>query len=184
MTVFDLVVIAVIALSALIAFVRGVVRELVAITAWIVGFVAAMRYSGMVAGLFAGLDVSPSARHVLAFVLILVIVLIVGAFAAWIMKSAVHAVGLGFVDRLLGGMFGLARGALIAVVFALIAGLTALPKHDWWQNSYFGPALAATALALRPYLPADWAARLDFSAPGQGPAAGVVRAARSPDGET
>lgn len=184
MPLFDLAVIAVIALSALFAFARGVVREIVALAAWVVGFVAAVRCSGPAAAIFAGLEISPAARHVLAFVSILAVVLIAGALVARIMKGAVHAVGLGFADRLVGGLFGLARGMLIALVFALIAGLTALPKHDWWQNSTFGPVLAESALALRPYLPPEWAARLDFSAPGNGPAAGAIRAARSPDGET
>ena len=44
MTVLDLVVIALIALSVLFAYWRGMVREVVALAAWIVGLVAAFRY--------------------------------------------------------------------------------------------------------------------------------------------
>jgi amidophosphoribosyltransferase len=39
-------------------------------------------------------------------------------------------------------------------MFALIAGVTTLPKQDWWQNSTFGLPLADAALALKP-LPAQ-----------------------------
>jgi membrane protein required for colicin V production len=183
MTGFDIGVLAVVALSTLLAFVRGVVRELIAIVAWIAGFVAAVRYSGPAGELFAGLQLTPVVRHVIAFALILVVVLIAGALVARMLKSAVNAVGLGFIDRFLGGLFGLARGVLLVLVFVLIAGLTALPKHDWWQNSAFGPSLAAAALALVPYLPQEWADRLDYSVPGRPPRAGATTASWTPNGE-
>ena len=184
MPYFDLILVAVIVLSTILAYFRGVVRELVAIAAWIVGLVAALRYSDQGALLFASFDIAPAARHVLAFVLILIAVLVAGGLVAWLLKSVVHGIGLGFVDRFLGAVFGVLRGALLAVIFALIAGLTALPRHDWWQNSALGPALAESALALRPYLPPEWAARLDFSATGKSRGAGVASASRAPDGET
>jgi membrane protein required for colicin V production len=184
MNYLDLTVIAVIVLSTIFAFVRGVVRELVAIAAWIVGFVAALRFADPAAALFATFEILPAARYVLAFVLILVAVLVAGALLAMALKRIIHGIGLGGVDRVLGATFGVLRGALLAVIFALIAGLTALPRHDWWQNSMLGPALAESALALRPYLPRDWAARLDFSATGKSRAAGAASASRAPDGET
>ena len=184
MPYFDLTVVAVIVLSTLFAYVRGVVRELVAIASWIVGLVAALHYSDPAAALFASFDMPPVARHVLAFVLIMIIVLIVGALVARLLKGVVHGIGLGFLDRFLGAVFGVLRGVILAVIFALIAGLTGLPHHDWWQNSTVGPVLAESALALRPYMPPEWAARLDFSASGQARATGGLSASRAPDGET
>ncbi|MBK7744793.1 MAG: CvpA family protein [Betaproteobacteria bacterium] len=72
---------------------------------------------------------------------------------------------------MLGALFGLARGLLLVLAGVLLAGLTAIPRQDWWQNSILAPRFADAALALRPYLPADWAARLDYSAAGGKPAA-------------
>ena len=43
-------------LSTLFAFARGVVREVIALAAWVAGFVAAIAYAGSVAGMFAWLD--------------------------------------------------------------------------------------------------------------------------------
>jgi membrane protein required for colicin V production len=184
MSWLDAILIAVIVLSTILAYVRGFVREVVAIAAWIVGFVVALRYSDHGAGLFASIDIAPAARHVLAFVVILIATLVAGSIVAWFLKSIVHGIGLGFVDRFLGAVFGVLRGALLTVIFALIAGVTTLPRHDWWQNSLLGPAVAETALALRPYLPAEWAARLDFSATGKTPGAKTAKAMRKPDGVT
>lgn len=161
---FDLALLAVVALSTLFAFARGVVRELIAIATWVAGFVLALHYAGAVAGWFARLDVTPVAKHVLGFALVLIAVLVAGALVATMLSGVVRAIGLGFVDRLLGAVFGLARGLFVVVVFALIAGVTTLPRHDWWQNSLFGGPLALAALSLKPYLPRAWAERLDFSA--------------------
>lgn len=161
---FDLALFAVVALSTLFAFARGVVRELIALATWIAAIVAAVVYADPVAGWFARLDVTPVAKHVLAFALILIAVLVAGALVATALSGAVRAIGLGFVDRLLGAAFGLARGFAVVVLFALVAGVTALPRHDWWQNSMFGGPLAVAALALKPWLPRAWAERLDFQA--------------------
>jgi membrane protein required for colicin V production len=163
---FDFALVAIVALSTLFALARGVVREVIALATWVVGLVAAFAYAGSVSALFSGFDISAAAKHVLAFALILIAILVAGALVARMLSGAVRAIGLGSVDRLLGAVFGAARGVALIVLFALIAGATALPKQDWWQNSMLGSSLAEAALALRPYLPRAWAERLDFSAPG------------------
>ncbi len=182
MTAFDIVVLGIVALSTVLAMIRGVVRELVSLAAWLVGLAAALSFSGVVAGELGFVNAPPLARELIAFVLILVAVLIVGALTGALLKSAVKAVGLGFLDRLLGSFFGLARGVLAVIVFVLVAGITALPQRDWWQNSMFGPALGVVALSLRPYLPPSWASRLHYSVPLPAPAGNRSTAMDGPHG--
>ena len=146
---FDIALVTVVALSALFAFARGIIREVIALAAWIVGFIAAIAYAGSVAGMFGWLDITPVAKQAIAFGLILLVVLIAGALAARSLAGLIRALGL-----------------IVIVVFALIAGVTALPRQNWWQNSVLGQPLAEAALALKPYLPRAWANRLDFSAAG------------------
>ena len=179
---FDIVVLGIVALSTVLAMIRGVVRELVSLAAWLVGFAAALSFSGVVAGELGFVNAPPLARELIAFVLILVAVLIVGALTGALLKSAVKAVGLGFLDRLLGSLFGLARGMLAVLVLVLVAGITALPQRDWWQNSMFGPALGVAALSLRPYLPSSWASRLNYSVPLPAPAGNRSTAMDGPHG--
>ncbi len=183
MTGFDLAVMAVIALSTLLAFVRGVVRELIALVSWVAAVVLALAFGGEVAAVLPGLDASPAARQVLAFALVFIAVLIAGALVAMLLSRAIRAVGLGFLDRLLGAIFGLARGLAIVALFVLVAGLTTLPRHDWWQNASLVPMLVTVALALRPWLPESWAARLDYSPAGRRPARGGTAAAATLTGE-
>ena len=163
---FDLAIVAVIALSALFALARGIIREVLALATWVLGFVLAIAYSDTLSGLFSWVDIAPVGRHALAFLLILIVVMIAGAILARSLAGVIRTIGLGFVDRMLGAIFGVARGLIVMVAFALVAGVTTLPKQDWWQNSTLGPPLADAALALKSYLPKAWSDRLDFSPAG------------------
>ena len=165
MTIFDAAVIFVIALSTLFAFVRGVVRELIALIAWVVGFIAALAFTPTVGSWIPDFG-HPALRYLIAFAAILIAALILGALIAYPLVRAIQAAGLGFVDRFLGSIFGLARGLLLVVAFVLVAGLTALPRADWWQNATLAPPLVVLALSLKPYLPPQWAERLDYAREG------------------
>ena len=93
--------------------------------------------------------------------------LLLGALIAWPLGGFMRKVGLGFVDRFLGAVFGVVRGAVLVLALVLIAGLTAFPRQDWWQNSLLAPELAGLALSLKPWLPPEWSERLDFSRDGR-----------------
>lgn len=166
MTLFDLAIVGVIALSALLAFVRGVIRELIALIAWVVGLVGAIAFTPTVGSWIPDFGGHPVLRYVIAFALILIGALLVGALIAYPLSRAVRVLGLGFVDRFLGSIFGLARGLLLVLAFVLVAGLTSLPRADWWQNATLAPPLVVLALSLKPWLPPQWADRLDYSREG------------------
>jgi hypothetical protein len=53
------------------------------------------------------------------------------------------------------------------MAFVLVAGLTTLPRLDWWQNAALVPPLTVAALGLKPWLPPEWAGRLDYSRAGR-----------------
>jgi membrane protein required for colicin V production len=159
---FDAALIAVLALSTAFAFARGIVRSLIGFVAWIAGLVAGVLFAPQLAQLGPALPDYPLLPQAIAFALVFVLAIVAGALIAWPLRAVVHGAGLGFLDRGLGAAFGIARGALVALVFAVVAGLSALPQRDWWQNSYFAPELEAAALAVRPWLPQAWAERLAF----------------------
>jgi membrane protein required for colicin V production len=154
-------------LSTLFAFVRGVIREVIALIAWVVGIVAAFALAPQVSGWLPTAIGEPILRYAIAFVAVLIGALLLGALIAWPLAKAVRAAGLGFVDRFLGSIFGLVRGLLVVVAFALVAGLTDLPRTSWWQDSMLGAPVAAGARAAAAYLPQAWADALDYSGPGR-----------------
>ena len=176
MTAFDFVVLGIVALSTLFAFWHGFTRMIASLAAWVLGVLAAIHFSAVVGTLLPDFGESPATRYVVAFALILVGVLLVGAVLGFLVSRLVQAVGLRFLDRVLGAIVGLARGILIAVLLVLLAGLTTLPRSDWWQNAMSSPVLVAGALSLRPWLPRAWADRLDYGRRERTPGKSVVMA--------
>lgn len=184
MTAFDVVVVGIVALSALLAYVRGVVRELLAVVTWVAAIVVALAFEDVLAAALPAFVTNPAVRHVVAFILIFVAVFIAGSLVAHLLANLVRAAGLRFADRFLGALFGTARGLIIVLLGVLLAGLTELPRHEWWQNAALAPPLVAMALALSPWLPAPWAERLDYGTAGGSPGRPRGKAATGFDGDS
>ena len=163
MTTFDWAVVAVIGLSTLLAFFRGVVRELIAVVAWVLGLVGAIAFTPVLGTMLPTIPGYPGVPYLIAFALIVIGALLLGALIAWPLTKAVRAAGLGFADRFLGSIFGLVRGAALMLAFVIVAGLTPLPRTAWWQHSALVPPLVAGVGELTPWLPDDLARRLDYS---------------------
>ncbi|HZV55180.1 MAG TPA: CvpA family protein [Rhodocyclaceae bacterium] len=162
MTVFDYAVLGVIAASSLLGLWRGVVGEVLALAAWVAAFLAARAWAGLAGGWFAGVVAEPALRYAVGFVVVIVGVLVLFAVARWLLSTLLRAVGLGLVDRLLGAGFGIARGALIVLAVVLVAGMTALPKSQWWRDASLAPALETAVIAAKPWLPAEVAKRIRY----------------------
>ena len=153
MTWFDYALIAVVGLSALIGIWRGLVREVFALAGWIAAIGVALLFAGEAAMLIPPSLATPLVRTVIAFTVLFLVILVVVSIAGLLFTKAVRAVGLGLADRTLGGVFGFARGALILLVIALAAGLTAVPKEPFWREAKLAPPLETAAIAVKPYLP-------------------------------
>jgi membrane protein required for colicin V production len=166
MSAFDLMVIGIVGLSTVVAFWRGLIRVVMSLVALVAAVLAAIQFSPAVANMLPALGDNPVTRYLAAFALIFLVVVIIGSLLGWVLSRAIRAIGLGFVDRLLGAVFGVARGVLIVVIAVLLAGLTTLPRQEWWQNALLAPPLVIAALSLRPWLPQALAQRLDYG-PGE-----------------
>ena len=162
MTGFDLAIVGVVALSALIAFLRGIVRSLIGLMAWIAGFVAGVAFAPSAATLLPASPDYPFLPYIIAFVIIFLLTIVAGALIAWPLHAVIHKAGLGFVDRGLGFAFGVLRGVVVVLVFVLVGGLSPLAERDWWQNSLLAPPFEDAAVSLKPWLPHAWAERLRY----------------------
>jgi membrane protein required for colicin V production len=161
-TVFDYAVLGAVVLSLLLGAWRGVVSEILALAAWVAAFVAARTWAASAGELVAAGVVEPAWRQVAGFLAIFVAVLILFALARWLASLLLKVVGLAPLDRVLGALFGIARGVLVAWVFVLLAGLTALPQQQWWRQAVLAPPLETAVLAAKPWLPPDLAKRIRY----------------------
>lgn len=163
MTVFDYVVIGVIAVSLVLGLWRGVVGELIALAAWVLAVFAAAEFGNQVAQMLYQGIADPSVRTLAGCVTIFVGVLVLMALVRMAVKSLVKALGLSVSDRLLGLVFGLARGVLICMVLVALGGMTSAPQQLWWKSATLSGPLQTAVLVAKPWLPDDLAKRIRFS---------------------
>jgi membrane protein required for colicin V production len=161
MTSLDLIALAIFVFSAVLGLMRGLTREVLSLLSWFVAFYAAKSFAPFLAPWLPGLD-APALSHAVALVLVFVAVLIAASLLAAVLGGLVKVAGLGPYDSLLGGLFGAARGSLILLMLTLLAGLTALPKTQAWQASRIHGHLEQAAAKLKPWLPADMAALIQY----------------------
>ncbi len=161
MSSLDLIALGIFAFSAVLGLMRGLTREVLSLLSWFVAFYAAKSFAPMLAPFIPGLD-APALSHAAALVVIFVAVLIAASLFSAAVGGLVKVAGMGPYDRLLGGLFGAARGGLILLMLTLLAGLTALPKTHAWQASLIHGHLEQAAVKLKPWLPADMAALIQY----------------------
>ena len=138
----DYAIIIVIALSTLISLTRGFVREAFSLAIWIAAFFVASWFYQDLAVYFTSFTDS-TVRNGLAAVILFVLTLIVGALLNFLLGKLVDGTGLTGTDRVLGLVFGAARGLLIVtLVLFVIDSFTALSASDWWQQSQLIPHFA------------------------------------------
>ena len=122
-TIIDGVVAVVIILSALLAYGRGIVREIMAIAGWIAAAILAFLFAPQVEPLVREIPVvgdfladSCELSVIGAFALVFAVALIVVSLFTPLFSSLVQRSALGGVDQGLGFLFGVARGILLVVV--------------------------------------------------------------------
>jgi|SRR5664279_447174 len=131
----DLVLLAVVAISALLGAVRGLTFELLSLAGWVAAWFAGGWLGPVLApDLPIGEPGSPL-NAVVAFACAFLVVLIVWGLAARAMSALVKKSLLRPVDRLLGAAFGLARGVLVLLALVVVLAHTPAVATSAWQDS-------------------------------------------------
>ncbi|MCW2273949.1 CvpA family protein [Rhodoblastus acidophilus] len=179
----DLIVLAVIVVSAFLAMLRGFTREVMAILSWGAAAAAAIYFYPLLmpklADAASPIFVAKEAlRPYIAGAAIFFITLILVSIVTIRISDAILDSKIGALDRSLGFLFGLARGLLLcAIAFIFlnwlapdaVNGTDKSGKKDWLANSKSLPLLktaSAQLLALLPDDPDGLISKLKKSKPG------------------
>ena len=158
----DYVIIGIIGLSAVISLMRGFMREAFSLAAWVLAFWVAWTFFRDLALHMDWISV-PSVRLGLSFAILFVITLIVGGLVNYLVGQLVDKTGLTGTDRLIGMLFGAARGILLVSVLILLAGLTPLPEDPWWKESQLINYFQELAVWLKTLLPENIGEKFRFT---------------------
>jgi membrane protein required for colicin V production len=149
----DIVLLSVFGLSVLIGLWRGFVFEIVSLLGWVVAFVIANTLGPPLADFIPLGDPGSPLRLWAAYILVFVLVLLTCTLLARMLRALISATPLSFFDRLLGGIFGMARGAMILLVVAMLVSLSPWAASTPWKSSHGALWLGLALEGLKPVLP-------------------------------
>ena len=153
MNAVDLVLLTVLLLSTALGLWRGLVYEVISVAGWVAAFVLAQAYAAR-AALWLPLEgFSAPLRLAAGFVLVFMGAAFAAGLLAWVVKKLVDSVGLRPVDRILGGGFGLVRGAVLLLALTVVVSMTPLRQHDAWTGSHGAGVLSVVLHEVKPLLP-------------------------------
>ena len=156
MNLTDYVVILAVLASAIIGAVRGFLREAVALATLILAIVAAWTFADSLAPHLGGLLKGPEVSIWAARVIIFFVVLLVGMGVAALLSYFVRLSLFSGMDRFLGFVFGLARGAVLLGIFVILSQLLRLDDESWYTKSKLMPYGESVAGALRAIVGDEW----------------------------
>jgi membrane protein required for colicin V production len=156
MPVVDWLFIGVLVISMLVGAWRGLVYEVLSLVSWLAAFVLAQWFAPEAAQWLPMSGASESVRYAAGFVAVFVVAIFAGGLLAFVAKKLIAAVGLSPADRMLGALFGVARGVVVVLACTVVVGMTPLRSMAAWQEST-GAHIATVALGgLKPVLPQEF----------------------------
>ncbi len=149
----DYSIIGLILISSVIGLFRGFIKEAFSLAIWGVAIWVGLTFSRVFSGFIENLIKSPSTRIIIAFVILFIITLILGALISYLLGELVKKTGLTGSDRFAGMIFGITRGLIVVSIVVMLAGLTPLPEDPWWKESVLIPPFQTLAVWLRDHIP-------------------------------
>jgi membrane protein required for colicin V production len=143
-------------MSLLIGLWRGLVYEVLSLLVWLVAWGGAHALAPWAMAWTVWASWTPAARQLAAWLLMFVLVLMAGRLVVWSIQQLLHMSPLAGLDRLLGGLFGLVRGGLIASVIVMLVGQTRLAQHAAWQQATAVQWSQVVLTVVLPWMPGQW----------------------------
>ena len=154
MTAFDWILVLLLVISTVMAFVRGVIREIFSLLGWVAGLLLASWYYAPVAGWLGRWITSVSVADVLSFVLIVVVVKVAFGLVGRMLHKTAAAVGMGMLDRMGGAIFGFLRGCVVGTAVMMCVAAF-IPDTAFVKQSKVAPYFLVGAHAVSFVVPTD-----------------------------
>lgn len=153
MAAVDVMLLTVLAASVGLGLWRGLLYEVLSVLAWLAAFVVAHRWALEAAAWLPVSDWGEPLRYAAGFAVLFVLTAFAGGALATLAREGAQAVGLRPVDRALGGLFGVLRGAVLLLAAALLVWQTPWADAAAWREAQ-GPRWLERALGvLKPLVP-------------------------------
>ncbi len=126
MNIFDIIVVVILSFCLIRGFLIGMVRQISSIVGVLAGFFAGIRYYPLLVGYLDGWIHTPGYRDIAAFMILFCSIFILVILLAWVIHYLMKVSKIGWMDRVLGVIFGAAKAILVGAIL-LVALTTFLP---------------------------------------------------------
>jgi len=152
-TSFDYLVLGILVLSVLLGLLRGLIKEILSLCAYVAAFVGAVWWGPRVSDWLHSLVDNPLLRTGISYLAVFLVILLLVGLLNMTLGALISKTGLTPADHGLGGLFGLLRGTLVVLGLVTLAGYTELPQEDWWQEARLSKAAVRGVQTVGGWLP-------------------------------
>jgi membrane protein required for colicin V production len=141
----DALILVILILSLVMGFINGLIKEVASLAALILGIWGAIKFSSFTAAkLYDYFDMTGRYVGIIAFIITFALIVVIIHFIGILADKVVTAASLGFINRILGIVFGLIKSILImSVFFAVLNAIDAknsfLPKKTIEESRFYSP---------------------------------------------
>jgi len=145
MNYIDATILIIVIIAAIKGFIDGFVREVASVAALILGIWAAIKFSTLTAAkLYDWFDMTGRYVGIIAFIITFLAVVVCIHFIGIVVDKLIKAAALGFLNRLLGMVFGFLKSILIlSVIFVVLNAIDEkhpfLPKDKIEKSMFYNP---------------------------------------------
>lgn len=155
MNLLDWIFIIVICFSSIYGLFKGLVREVISLLAVIIGLVLASRFYGGISPLLGALGLGEQAAKIVSFFILFILIFIAIVLIGRLIHKFVHAIFLGWLNRLAGVGFGFLRGIITSAIIIMILTITLSDKAPILTQSKLTPHIMSVSKVLLSLVPED-----------------------------
>lgn len=155
MTTLDYFILGILLISSGLGFLRGIIKEILSLIAFIAAFLGALNWGPYFASFLTGfISLHPLLLSAVAYIAVFVVVLLVVGMLNLLLTTLIEKTGLSPADQGLGVLFGFLRGAVIVLALVVLASYTAIRQEPWWQESQLVPIAELGIAKIKDWMPA------------------------------
>ncbi len=181
MPTIDILIAIAIVISIIVGFARGFFKEAISISALVIAIWAALNFGPAIGDISARWFSSEELQMWFGRALVFVVILLVGGLLGWGIGRLVRLSAISGTDRLLGSLFGAARGVLLLAIFVIGGQFAGFDNDQWWLKSRLIPHVEVVSDWIRVMAPKGLELLLPAESPGTVP---VSAPSATPDPST
>ncbi len=156
----DIVLVAIIGISTIVAFFRGLITEVLSLIVWIGAFWGASQFAPQLS-LYLEPHVEEPIRSLLSFCGTFLGCLFLGGMINLCITFILRRLKISAPDRFLGLIFGFVRGVFIASLIVIIVKVTPLQHHPLWVEAKTPASVEGIVSLMKTWIPKEFLQKMD-----------------------